>query len=43
MSGFLLHLNRKQIRVRRLLLMRSVCLDARCSGELVLHIREVLL
>lgn len=42
-SGFLLHLNRKQIRERRLLLMRSVCLDARCSGELVLHIREVLL
>lgn len=41
MSGFLLHFNGKQIRVRRLLLMRSVCLDARCSGVLVLHIREV--
>lgn len=41
MSGFLLHFNWKQIRVRRLLLMRSVCLDARCSGVLVLHIREV--
>lgn len=43
MSGFLLHLNREQIKMRRLLLMRSVCLDARCSGELILHITEVLL
>lgn len=43
MSGFLLHLNRKQIRVRRLLPMRSMCLDARCGGEPTLHIREVLL
>ncbi|CAG13036.1 unnamed protein product [Tetraodon nigroviridis] len=33
----------RRIRVRRLLLMRGARLDARCSGELALHIREVLL
>lgn len=43
MSGFLLRLNMRRIRVRRLLPMREARLDARCSGELALHIREVLL
>lgn len=41
MSGFQLHFNRKQIRERSLLLMRSVYLYARCSWVLVLHIRGV--